>query len=386
MQISLLNDNVASLQMLGDLVVARLDPRQVTAEQWPELTQLALRHGLGPVLYALLQRQDCLALPPRNMVYRLFAAYGSARVNNARILAAVSEWSARFAVAGIPAIWLKGVALGISAYPEFGLRLMADADVLVPKDHVNAALDLLEQGTGVKPVQMGGMVAKDATCRIGVNHAVKLELHWSLIDGAFSQMAPDMKWFFTQQDRIEKDGLSYLILQPEAHLIYLAAHAIFQHGEANASLLRFYDLHLVITQSTDFDWNLAVSKANEFGWSYSAERALLLTHTYFATPIPTGVLEALRAGHLQQDLNWASATNQQSRWGAIQRRSTQMSWLVQIKFAVGLAFPPLSYMRYRYGLDNNQQALFHYPYRWWDAASEIFGFPKPPPKRRGHRR
>jgi hypothetical protein len=333
----------------------------------------------------LLQRHDCLSLPPRDLVYRLFAAYGSARVNNTRIIAAVSEWSERFAVAGIPAIWLKVVALGISAYPEFGLRHMADADVLVPIDHVNAALDLLEQGTGVKPVTMGDMVAKDATCRIGANHEVKLELHWSLIDGAFSQMAPDIEWFLIQQERIEKDGVSFLILQPEAHLIYLATHAIFQHGEANASLLRFYDLHLVITQSPDFDWDLAVRKANEFGWSYSAERALLLTHTYFATPIPPGVFEALHAGHLQQDLKRASAANQQSRWGAIQRRSTQMSWLVRIKFAVGLAFPPLSYMRYRYRLQNNRQALFHYPYRWWDAASEIFGLPRPP-KLRGRKR
>lgn len=377
---------LSALQMLGDLVVERLDPRQVTAEQWPELSRLALCHRLGPVLFALLQRHDCLALPPRDMVYRLFAAYGSARANNARIVAAVSEWSERFAEAGIPAIWLKGVALGISAYPEFGLRPMVDADVLVPTDHVNAAFNLLEQSTGVRPVTLWEKVTKNATCRVGANNKVMLELHWSLIDAALSRMAPDVGWFLIHHDRIEKDGVSFLILQPEAHLIYLAAHAIFQHGEADASLLRFYDLHLVITQSPAFDWDLAVSKANEFGWSYSVERALVLTHTYFATPIPPGVVEALQGGHLQQGPDWATAENQRPRWDATRRRISQMSWLARTQLAAGLLFPPPSYIRYRYNLQNNWQALLHYPYRWWDAASEIFGLPRPPSKRRGFSR
>lgn len=56
------------------------------------------------------------------------------------------------------------------------------------------------------------------------------------------------------------------------------------------------------------------------------------------------------------------------------------------QLAAGLLFPPPSYIRYRYDLQNNWQALLRYPYRWWDAASEIFGLPKPPPKRRGHKR
>lgn len=62
-------------------------------------------------------------------------------------------------------------------------------------DHVGATLDLLQQGTGVKPVTLGDKLAKDAKCRIGANNKVILELHWSLIDAAFSQMAPDVGWF-----------------------------------------------------------------------------------------------------------------------------------------------------------------------------------------------
>ena len=136
------------------------------------------------------------------------------------------------------------------------------------------------------------------------------------------------------------------------------------------------------------DWSLVLATATGFGWEYVLERGLLLSQAYFGTELPEGMLT-----QLQEQRATAKFTEliegrraPAGRWRATLSRLSAMGWSARIRLVVGLAFPPLYYMRYRYGLQNNWQALLQYPYRWWDAANEIFRLPKPPPKRRSHSR
>jgi hypothetical protein len=358
-------------QTLGFLLAGRIHADDIPADQWATLSQIAVGQGLGPALFDYVRNHQDRVHLPRQEFIRLFTAYGQVRSFNRRVYDAVQEWAGCFAAHGITAIWLKGVALGATVYPDYALRPMVDADILAPMEQIPAALRLLEAETAVKPVMLGQTVAKNAMCRIGARRDVTLEVHWSLIDAPLSEMAPDSNWFLDQRTTVEYAGQPLHILRPEANVLYLSTHAIFQHGEASASLLRFYDIHQVITQASTFDWDLMVEKAAAFGWSYSVERALLLAQANFATPIPEGVVTRLQTQRAADVLDWAHPDQQRTKWDITQRRFSQMAWGDRVRLAFSLTFPPLAYMRYRYHLQNNWQALLHYPRRWWESANEL---------------
>ncbi len=358
-------------QTLGYLLAGRLHAEDIPADQWATLAQIAVGQGLGAVLFDYVRNHQERVHLPRQEFIRLFTAYGQVRSFNTRVYDAVQEWAGRFAAHGITAIWLKGVALGVTVYPDYALRPMVDADILAPMDQIPAALQLLEAETGVKPVMLSQTVAKNAMGRIGARRDITLEVHWSLIDAPSSEMAPDSDWFLDQRTTIEYAGQPLHVLRPEANVLYLATHTIFQHGEASATLLRFYDIHRVITQAPAFDWDLMVEQAAVFGWSYSVERALLLAQANFGTPIPDGVVARLQTQRAADVLDWAQPDQQRTKWDITQRRFSQMAWGDRVRLALRLTFPPLAYMRYRYRLQNNWQALLHYPRRWWESASEM---------------
>ena len=55
-----------TLHQLSALVTGRLEPGDVPAGQWRELTDLALNHGLGPMLLWMLKRSDMDSAPCEN--------------------------------------------------------------------------------------------------------------------------------------------------------------------------------------------------------------------------------------------------------------------------------------------------------------------------------
>ena len=183
---------------------------------------MAVTHGLGPALFTLLQRQNGLAQLPREAAVSLLLAYGQACQFTDRIYAAVEEWNQRFADNDITAVWLKGVALGLTVYPNRAMRPMGDADVLAPPTQTADALALLEAVTGNKPAQLGEQNDKEAMVSVGLHKGgpVRLELHWSLIEAPTSPLAPPVDWFLDQTTTIDFAGRPLRILRSEANLLY----------------------------------------------------------------------------------------------------------------------------------------------------------------------
>lgn len=93
--------------------------------------------------------------------------------------------------AGVPVLPLKGVALARAAHGSPGLRLTGDTDVLVHRDHVARAIDVLA-GLGYQrptdPAWVDGRPLLHYTLRHASDQAPPLELHWRIhwSDVAFS--------------------------------------------------------------------------------------------------------------------------------------------------------------------------------------------------------
>ena len=258
---------------------------------------------------------------------------------------------------------------------------MGDLDVLVPFNQRRMALTTAES-LGFHLPNEPGMLNIDIPVDLQhhyvlsrhVANKICIELHYRLLGSDGIELLPweQLDWFWENMYIWNGKGTKITLLKPEAHLLYLCAHALIQHGEANTSLFRYFDLHLLITK-TALDWQIVVDKALELKWSYAIERALTLAIQFFKTPVPEWVQEQLRTRRAT-DENTFHVTRLQSKGN---RMEQELSFLARLPFAARLRvifkllFPPKNFMQKRYSIPPGQPVLPYYFYRWFDVGREV---------------
>jgi len=290
--------------------------------------------------------------------------------------------------AGIPTQWLKGSVLANTVYPRPWTRPMADLDVLVPYHLRQPALHALER-SGFQQVDDPGHLfgqknaedidhAHHYVLKGGMGHAVTLELHYWLLSAPHAWMTePKMSWFLDQIREIDINGDRFHTLKPEAHLLYLMAHAQIQHGEQEISHLHTMDVYLSITQEA-IDWDLLVTQAVAFGWTYAAECTLRRVKQYFCTPeldavLPDAVIQALHNHRpVDEDPSLITRLNQKGvRWEKVRRSMTNLSFGDILRKTLRIAVPPPVYMRIHYNIASHRSLVPSYIHRWADQAREF---------------
>lgn len=360
------------LPTLAKLVTRRLSVQQIEQEAWPDLVHLASVHKLAPLLYRYLNINNGAEIIPPQAWKRLLAIFGETAANSLLSQKEIVAWGNRFAEAGIKAVWLKGAVLAYTVYPDPAMRPMTDIDVLVPMNEAQQALDLVTAVTGQEAATLPLEQSVHAVFNVGPAGLIKMELHWSLIDIPGSQLVPDLTWFLSQTQPFELQGQELWTLKPEAHLLYLCAHAQLGHSESDMQICRYLDIHNLLQVTALFDWQIVVEKAVEFGWTYAVERAMIWTQGFFATDIPDWVLPQLRDQRPVHE-NMRIVTQQNTNFTRWQRMSTRLQALEgqqRWRFALAQVFPPTSYMRWRYGWAGWKLPLA-YPYRWFIALRAI---------------
>lgn len=340
------------------------------------LVAATLAQGVGPILLWALERQGVDISDPAWSP--LVVSTRQVAIQHVLAAATQQQVDAALSQAGIPAIWFKGADLARTVYAKPSLRPMGDIDLLVPYPLRQQALAVVESlGYRLEAGELfqgAHELIHHYHLRGNVAGAVRLELHFRLL-GYSDRLLPleQLSWFW-QHTRPWSDGdVSYTFLQPEAHLLYLCAHAVLQHGEADFRLLRYLDLHQLLTHSPTFDWDVVVDQAVALGWTYAVERALSITRHFFATPLPDDLLESLRRRR-PADEDVTAVTDRQARgtrWEGIQVHFATMSWPARARLAWRLAVPPTAYMRWRYDVQADWQVPLAYLYRWADVAGEI---------------
>ena len=382
--------NSPVLNLLAALVSGRLLPGDVPEDSWSDLTDAALNHGLAPMLFWQLKNKGMDSCPRENLETLTVSARQAAAAD------ILYEESMRtitrgFSSAQIPAIWLKGADLARTVYPESVLRPMGDLDVLVSPGKLEAAVDVLKD--------LGYVFKTDITFRPDspdkvdetylkhlANHhyvltggsagVVVVELHFGLpAHQHHNQLLPmdHMAWFWEHtRPFYSEEHTPFTGLATEAHLLYLAAHNIFQHGESQACLMRDLDLHLLITRQ-DPDWDIIIDQAVVLGWTRAVARSLERAVDYFATPVPDTVLESLaRRRPAHEDATAAvKKTVPGFRWKIVQKKLSSLSVKEKIRYVFQNLFPVKSYMRKRYAVSPDRPVWPYYPYRWFDQGRDI---------------
>lgn len=348
-----------------------------TETVWPEIVQLANRHGLGPLLLARVQDEP-IGPGDRSVLAPLVSARTEAAVHYLVATEAREQVQRTLEDADVPCVWLKGIALVETVYSSPEQRPMVDIDVLVPYAQRERALDVVRSAG----FDMAAPQLFDG--REGIKHhyylastqydPVRVELHFRLL-GSMDRIltVEDQRWFWHHSTEIEsRNGERMSILDAEAHLLYLCAHAMIQHGEADFRLLRLYDLDRLLTASPGFDWGEVLDTAVQLRWTYPVERALTLMHDYFNTPLPDGLLcelasrrpSAERTEHAQRRQSHRTKTQ------VVADNLAAMDWPARLYVAARIVAPPPRYMRWRYGLNSNLELPGAYLQRMGRMASD----------------
>lgn len=301
--------DTTALHLLAEIVSRQKSVADIQPGQWRRLTMLAKNHKVFPLFHdALLASPNTTPKP----ILRQISLLGlREKARAARIEDTIVEVSAILDDAGIPALWLKGVALGYTVYPAFWLRSMVDIDVIVPYDQRRHARDAMQAAGYTYNATRGGHLLDDEILDYSTHHyvflghenrGVTIELHFHFLN--MVTLTPAITdWFWQTSDTVTgPQGTVLRVMNPEAILLHLAAHNVLQHQQfdiasdnaVHVRLRNMYDVSRLVTQHA-LDWPTLITQAITLKWEFALGHTLLQAGMYFPFPQTSGVYEAITA-------------------------------------------------------------------------------------------
>jgi hypothetical protein len=370
-------------------------------QDWEKINAIADSQRVGSLLYwsFLKTGQSNKNQIPEEILEQLFLIYVDTTRRNLHLFRELETVIKLFNKHNIKHIVLKGAALANTVYEDIGLRSMADVDLLIPKDQISSAVDLLTNNGYKDPVPEAGPGLKEVinyhfSIQKQKQFLITLELHHTfhhtLVGGEYTEHFVPMEWFFKEttpfrlnyrdklKNNIDPGTSTSFKLTPTAQLLQSAAHIVLQHDINSAPLIWIYDLDRLCRVEVDkLNWRVLVHQSRIFRWDASLYQALLYAKDKFNSPLPDGLLLQLSEGkNINQTeyvnlSSYSAMTRSKKEW----RKLQTLKWSDRVRLILALLFPSPAYMQYRYHLENSLKLPYFYFYRWvdiiWDGLRTL---------------
>jgi hypothetical protein len=279
-----------------------IEPALGVDAAWSGLVERAVRHRLGPLVYATLRAasEAGAVRPPDALLGRLRAIYDRHALRAARRIAKLAEIGAVLERAGIPFIVLKGAALGPALFGDPALRTMGDVDLLVRRDQQEAAGRVLQAQGYVADVSWGS----EAWYRTLHHHSAPLsspdgflivELHYTIAEQGDVRVPVEELWVRSRRQVI--GDVPFSVLAAEDLLLHLCLHLAGNNRVADGLLRDLRDVaQLIRHESTALDWGAVVERARAWRMAGYAYWTLWLAHEMVGADAPPAVLDRLVEG------------------------------------------------------------------------------------------
>jgi hypothetical protein len=197
-----------------------------------------------------------------------------------------------FHEAGIETLILKGVALVLLHYKDYGLRPMTDFDVLVHTEQASEAVNLLSklgfksQGEFLETSIFftHGLSFKDAASR-------RCDLHWYIMKECRYPHADDDFWDGAVSMRV--NDVETYALNPTDQLLHICVHGA--KWDSVPSFRWIADTMTILnTSQSDIDWNRLHKQAKNRHLIIPLRVALSYLRDVFYAPIPQTILEGIQ--------------------------------------------------------------------------------------------
>jgi len=273
------------------------DAAPLPEPDWNRLIELAMAHGMTPLLANQINRTHSAKIP-QDAHQRLRECVRGISHRNLFLAAELLRVVTLLAEAGIPAVPYKGVALGEAAYGSLALRPSSDIDLLVAEADVRRARDLLLAGGYEPEISLTG----EAETRYFANNCelnlarredegrARVELHWLIVPPEFS-FGLDAETMIGRARPAPLQGRKILTLETEDLLLALCAHGCKHHW---SRLIWICDLARVINRRRDaICWDTLCNRAAFWGSSRMLGVGLTLARELAGAAIPDVVIARL---------------------------------------------------------------------------------------------
>ena len=280
-----------------------------TAIDWDFFVQTAHEHRVLPLIYRTFT-DTCGDQIPKRVMDQLRRRFHANAKRNLFLTANLIQLLKVFEQENIPAIPYKGPILSASLYGEVSFRQFSDLDIIVPKDSVEKATNLLlNRGYKRKydPLRKP-FGCNDGEKDLGLVHNdldINLELHWGITTGDGPlQVQPEMLW--ENVDTLMVGGNAVKIHAPEDLLLILCIHGGKHRWEHLGWLC---DVAEITRCYPKLDWAKLLDRASMLGGRRILFLGLLLARNGLGAALPNSVVRKIEADHIVVELasqvqNW----------------------------------------------------------------------------------
>ena len=273
------------------------------AQAWEEILELALLHGVAPLLQRALQSNDLSGVLPQTVRTQMEEVRRAAALDNLRHYGQFRRVASTLRERSIPVIALKGLHLAELVYRDISLRPMADMDILVPRAQLEQAVAVLHSLDYGHAEELAGAAGEmlDIKCNIGFTRRdldVWLEVHWSLGEPP-ARYAAVLEQIWRSAVPVRLGDTEALVMSPEFLLLHVCAHLACNHAFA-FSLRALCDIAEIVRVHPALDWTAVGEHGRRHGWGRGVAAALRLARDQLGAAVPGDVLVALGADSLDQ--------------------------------------------------------------------------------------
>jgi len=236
--------------------------------------------------------------------------------------AAIQDTHKALSAAGIPYVFIKGVASRLLLYRDPQLRPAADIDLLIHPQHLDAAIDALEQA-GLENTPHNENETHETVLMHG---HTEVDLHWHLLRPG--RLSDDIEKDFLQK-AISSHGLS--VPDPESSLVIQLVHPAYTKyvNSPWAKDIRIIDF-LYLIEQFEVDWQALADRLS----AYKACTAAWCTLTWFLAVSNAQV----PASFMQRIAPSRSRQRYLKKWilGGLTQRFYQRRNLMRIAFTLAI--------------------------------------------------
>lgn len=284
-------DRLTELQMLN-------------TDQWEAVAEMAIDQRIASLVYCVLMKRFLELNLPISIIKTLSNHHRAYTMHNMKLQAELARLIKALNEVNIQVIVLKGLHLASCVYEQVGQREMDDVDLLVSKNDLVAAREvLLAHGyVGIEPNDVSVHTTYShhlpPLCKPGV---MRVELHWNITKpGQGHSIDPEPLWNRAEPIIIAESVLYALSI--EDLLLHLCHHTSYHH-EFSIGLRPFCDIATVITSPRiQINWDLVVSRCEQWQWQRGVYLCLRLTNAITGVDIPLLVLQNLRPNNFEESL------------------------------------------------------------------------------------
>ncbi|NBB86860.1 MAG: hypothetical protein GVY12_11670 [Bacteroidetes bacterium] len=287
---------LASRTALDDPTLARAAQCTRRSLDWAYVQEQVERHGIHPLLHRTVERLPDEAVPS---AVRTWLAAGARRIafRNLAQMQELVRLVQLLEAKGLPAIAFKGPLLAHRAYGNVAFRRFKDLDLLLPREHIARATDLLAaEGYASEQALSPTDAQEHIDAQLGYEwvHQGKqttVELHWAFFFDIYSfNLTPERIWQRHVWEPVGKHAIR--ALHPEHLLLYLCAHGT-KHRWKRVSWIT--DVAECVRAHPDLAWERLHALAEELRCTRMLYLGLHLARELLDAPVPASIARAAAA-------------------------------------------------------------------------------------------